>query len=322
MQCKARSLSAGVVLRVLLPCLGVVVCTTEHRLSAWAQPVVSSDASWLTAQVQSAPLDQANPDLLMEQAAVAFQRADYAVAVSMWSRVIAVTSGRDVRNQALINRAKAYLVLNQPALSIADLDRCEFDPRDIPRIGERLLLKGTAQLQLKQYQEAVNTLTQSERFLPNSAAVFSNRAVAYQALRQFDAARRDIRSSLKIDPSISNYYNLAVLEKAAGNYRECFVLLTQIVAQRPAFVQVYVQRGLCAASLGRHDESISDMLKALKLDPANAEALEQMGVSMMAKGQKDAARSYLEKAASLRLSTGQVAEYSRIMAKLSELDGR
>lgn len=274
------------------------------------------------AKAQFVPTDSSSPEGLMERAAASFQRSDYPAAVSGWSRVIAITTSRQVRNQALINRAKAYLVLNQPALAIADLDLCDLDPREIALIGERFLLKGTAQLQLKLFQPAVESLIQAERFLPTTASVFSNRAVAYQSLRQFESARRDIRRALKLEPSLSSYYNLAVLEKEAGNYQECYALMTQIVAQRPSFTQVYVQRGLCAAALGRHEEAIADMLKALKMDPSNTEALEQLGVSLAAKGQKDGARAYLEKAAALRLSAGQVAEYSRIMTTLSGLDRR
>ena len=80
-----------------------------------------------------------------------------------------------------------------------------------------------------------------------------------------------------------------------------------------------MQRGLCSALQGNHDEALTDMLKALKLDPGNVEAIQQLGLSLAAKGQVSGARQALEKAAALRLAAGQIEEYQKILNAMSRL---
>jgi Flp pilus assembly protein TadD len=64
------------------------------------------------------------------------------------------------------------------------------------------------------------------------------------------------------------------------------------------------------------------MLKALKLEENNIEAMQQIGLSLAAKNQKDSAKQYLLKASSLRLASGQIEEYKKLLAIISSLDKR
>ena len=307
--------------------MGLLLCAGFPSSSA----VAASSSPYLLAGSQERGVTMAQlrdhdkrPDLgdLMMQASAYFAKADYPAAIAVWSRVIASTQSGPLLNEALVGRAKAYLIVSQPGLALADIDKCKYDPRQPEKVGEQLLLRGIAQLQLKQYQTAVQSLIQAERLLPNNAILLSNRAVAYQSMGQVALARQDLQKSLRIQPVVSTYYNLAVLEKDSGNYAGCYSLLSQIIAQRPAYSQVYVQRGICAALQGRHDESIADMLKVLKMEPSNVDALEQIGISLAAKAQYDAARKYLEMASSIRLAAGQVEQYQKILSIMAGFDRR
>ena len=276
---------------------------------------------WVIAQInnQSRNLSPAEADQLMIQAAELFAKADYSSAIALWSRIINAPPSKDVLNQALVGRAKSYLILSQPGLAIADLERCQYQPRQIMEIGELWLLKGTTYLQLNKPADAITKLTQAEKFLPNEASLYSNRGIAEQMVGNLTKARSDLKKSISLKPSMSSYYNLAVLELAAGNYQACHSILSQIVAKNPPYAPVFVQRGQCAALQGNHEESISDMLKALKLDPNNVSAIQQLGISLAAKGEVLPARQALEKAAAMRLAAGQIEEYQKILSIMSSV---
>ena len=62
------------------------------------------------------------------------------------------------------------------------------------------------------------------------------------------------------------------------------------------------------------------MLKALKLDPNNVSAIQQLGISLAAKGEVLPARQALEKAAAMRLAAGQIEEYQKILSIMSSLN--
>ena len=275
---------------------------------------------------QKAPINQSpagkTPAALMDQASASFAKGDFPEAIALWTQIITNNSSVPLLNEALINRSKAYLVIGQPSLALADLSACQYKPSQVSELADLLLLKGSARLQNKQYTEAIVDFKQSERLRPGNSILYSNRSVAYQALGKLAEEKSDITAAIKLDPSFSNYFNLAILQKLSGNPQACFDLLSQMIKQSQPYGQLFTQRGLCAAMLGRHDEAISDMLKALKLDQGNVVAMEQLGLSLVAKNQKESGRQYLVKASSMRLTSGEVEEYQRILSIISSLDRR
>ena len=256
---------------------------------------------------------------LLNQAAEQFSKGDYPAAIAIWTRIIDAVPTGDARNQALNGRAKSYLILSQPGLALIDLQKSDYDVKETAKLGELWLLTGITRLQLKQYAESILAFNRAEKLLPADASLYSNRAVAFQSSGNLAAARNDLLKSLSLKQTMSTYYNLAVLERVSGNYVTCNKILTQIIATQPSYAQVYVQRGLCSALQGNHDEALTDMLKALKLDPGNVEAIQQLGLSLAAKGQVSGARQALEKAAALRLAAGQIEEYQKILNAMSRL---
>lgn len=279
------------------------------QLKTEPMPVVETQASTAT-------------EALMGNAAALFAKADYPGAIAIWTQIIMAKPPIAMANQALINRSKAYLIIGQPALALADLQACNYKPNQVNEIAELWLLKGTSHLQNKQYTEAIAALDQSQRLRPNDSMLYSNRSVAYQALGKIAKAKTDIETAIKIQPTLSNYFNLAVLYKLSGNPAECYNLLGQIIQKSQPYANLYLQRGLCAAQLGKHDDAIADMLRVLKLETSNVEAIQQLGVSLIAKNQKENAKTYLMKAASLRLASGEIEDYKKVLALIASLDQR
>lgn len=325
--CKRKSIPALIALTACSLVLAVDPLPKAYgeaiKSQQYSAPISFKNRDQLAQQLQinQAPVIKALAPL-MEQALVSFAKADYPAAIALWSQVIMANPPAPMRNEALVNRSKAYLIIGQPSLALADLAACQYQPSQVSALAELWLLKGSAHLQNKQYSEAIAAFAQSERLRPGNPILYSNRSVAYQALGKLTNAKMDILQAIKLQPTFSNYYNLAVLQNLSGNPQACFDLLSQMIKQSQPYGQLFTQRGLCAAKLGRHDEAISDLLKALKLDQGNAEAMEQLGLSLAAKNQKESARQYLVKASSIRLTSGQVEEYQRILAIIASLDKR
>jgi lipoprotein NlpI len=134
-----------------------------------------------------------------------------------------------------------------------------------------------------------------------------------------EAARSDIQKAVFIQPTRANFFNLAVLERQSGNFSICADILTKILNGDTSFAPAYVQRGMCLASEGKHQDAIKDLLKAITLEPSIADAYFQMGKSMKALGKKDGAKSYLLKSADTYLAQGKIVEYQSAMKLVAAL---
>ena len=220
-------------------------------LPAWSQEV----------SPQGAPAGNRN---LAEAAAASFNAGQYNEAIAGWTNMI--NKGDQVK-VALLNRAKAYLVIQQPLLAIDDLDKLKKTAGRNEQ-STLLVLQAVAYSSLGQKEYSLKAFNEAEA-LDNNPYVYINRATVYQDLGNLDGARKDIQKAISMQPTRANYFNLAVLERKSGNYKPCVEILTTILGQDNSFVPAYAQRGICLASDGRHQEAIQDLLKArLRVLPA------------------------------------------------------
>ena len=249
---------------------------------------------------------------MAETAAASFNAGQYNEAIAGWTNMI--NKGDQVK-VALLNRAKAYLVINQPLLAIDDLDKLEKTAGRNEK-STLLVLKAVAYSSLGQKENSLKAFNEAEA-LDRNPYVYINRATVYQDLGNLDEARKDIQKAISMQPTRANYFNLAVLERKSGNYKPCVEILTTILSQDNSFVPAYAQRGICLASDSRHQEAIQDLLKAITLDPTLADAYLQLGKSMLALGKPEAAKSYLLKSADLYLAQGKTVAYQAAMKLVS-----
>ncbi|MCX5943514.1 MAG: tetratricopeptide repeat protein [Cyanobacteria bacterium] len=245
---------------------------------------------------------------LAEAAAASFNAGQYNEAIVGWTSMI--NKGDQVKT-ALLNRAKAYLVIQQPLLAIEDLNSLEKTAAPNEK-STLLVLKAVAFSSLGQKDESLRAFNQAEA-LDRNPYVYINRATVYQDMGDLDSARLDLQKAITMQPSRANYFNLAVLERRSFNYKACIEILTAILKQDNSFVPAYAQRGICLASDGKHQEAIQDLLKAITLDPTLADAYFQLGKSMLALGKTEAAKSYLLKSADLYLAQGKIVSYRAAM---------
>lgn len=243
----------------------------------------------------------------------AFKANSFPEAISLFARVLS-TPGANIEfiNKALIGRSQAFLVIGQPALAISDLKKVRYPADETENIGSKELILGVAYIQIKQYNLALNHLSFAIKLLPDDESAYSNRAVAYQSLGNYNAAAKDIERALQINPTPATVFNLAVLEKDRKNYKRCYYLLSQIEKQQAAYADVYLQRGLCAKRINQYEKALSDFLKAASIDNQKAEALENIGLVMLRLGDKKNGLKYLESASTLYLSQGNINKFEQV----------
>jgi tetratricopeptide (TPR) repeat protein len=245
-------------------------------------------------------------------AARKFEEGNYNEAIASWTTMI----GKGFNpNEAMLNRAKAYIVIKQPLLAIADLENLEKSAKRTEK-STLLVLKAVANNDLGNKKESLRLFKEAEATDQNPY-VYINRASLYQEMGDLAGARKDIEKAIAFQPTRANYFNLAVLERRTGNYTECINILTSILKQDSSFVPAYTQRGICLASAGKHQEAIKDLLKAIAIDPSIADAYFQMGKSMLAIGNSEGAKPYLLKSADIYLSQGKTQSYQAAMALIA-----
>ena len=247
------------------------------------------------------------------QAVKLFKSGRFTEAIAAFGRIISNTGiSPKLKNKALVGRSQAFLVINQPRLAIIDLKKISYESDQKELIGEKEMILGVAFIQIKQYPLAVKHLTQAIINLPGNGFAYANRSVAYQALQNYDSAVRDIEKALKFNPTPSSVFNLAVLEKERKNYSRCYYLLTQLKNQKAAYADVYLQRGLCAKALNKHELALEDFLRASSIDKSKAEAIENVGLMLAFMGNNKSALKYLEAASTLYLEEGNIESYEAV----------
>ena len=293
---------------------------SRMRLLTRTKLISSTAIAILSLTFQSPGLTQANKLQLSEPgadlsvaAAKDFEAGNYNEAIASWTTMI--TKGINP-TEALLNRAKTYIVIRQPILAITDLERLEKSAKGTEK-SMLLVLKAVANNDLGNKKESLRLYKEAEA-IDKNPYVYINRASLYQEMGDLAGARKDIEKAIAIQPTRANYFNLAVLERRSGNFTECINVLTSILKEDSSFVPAYTQRGICLASAGKHQEAIKDLLKAIAIDPAIADAYFQIGKSMLTIGKSEGAKPYLLKSADIYLSQGKTQSYQAAMKLIAD----
>lgn len=251
----------------------------------------------------------------LDEARKAFISQEYTAAITIWSKIINSEASKEVKNEALMNRAKVYLLISQPSLALIDINNVkDFSSKYKFEIR---LLRGIIYIQLENYKLALYELDEAQRLDPSEPSVYANRHVANKGLGKFKSAKNDLEIAISMEPSLPNYYNLAVLERLSGDEQKCIKLLNSILDKSPTHLPSLEQRGLCFAEAGLHELSMKDMLVVFNIDPTNINALRQLGLSLVKKGDIKNGVKYLEKLSEILLAQGNIIDYQKNLDLIS-----
>jgi len=213
---------------------------------------------------------------------------------------------------ALSGRGRAHLAAHRPHGAIRDFTRAvAFDAR----FGAAYRSRAEAKMAIERYEEAIEDFSRAIAFEPRNAEIYALRGWAYMAADNSASGIKDFAKAIELDPNAAAYYAARGLayakaeayEDALNDFARAIELeprspkayafrawtyrqqpeLGMKDAERalkldPNSAEAYWARGEIAANLGRGDQMVADLRKALALDPGFKEAarsLERLGLS-------------------------------------------
>ena len=130
------------------------------------------------------------------------------------------------------------------------------------------LRKANANLQLKQWQYAVDEYALVLQHESRNPAALFYRAYAYTHLRRFDLARNDLNDLLILLPHhFEARLSLAVVLQQLGRKQEALDHLNQVVQQCPDSAVAYATRANLERDLKQDEAALYDWQKAEELSP-------------------------------------------------------
>jgi len=129
-----------------------------------------------------------------------------------------------------------------------------------------------------------------------------------RALRQrgqLDESIKEIRKSLRLNPSYAGAYNsLGITLQSQGKLDEAVNQFRQALRLNPDFAKAHNNLGIVLAKQGNLDEAITHFVKAIELNPVNDKAHHNLAQTFFSKGDiAGAVKHYRE---SLRLNPGSI----------------
>src|SRR5687767_13496378 len=120
---------------------------------------------------------------------------------------------------------------------------------------------------------------------------------ALTAQRRFDAAERELRRALKLQPDSSAVHlGLGVINFRRGLYAQAEAELKRAVELDPESGNAYFYRGEALNQLSRVDEALESLARAVQLQPTNARAYYVMGILYDKKSRPQEAAAMFRKA--------------------------
>ena len=172
------------------------------------------------------------------------------------------------------------------------------------------LRKANANLQLQQWQYAIDeyglVLRHEER---NPAALFY-RAYAYTHMRRFDLARNDLNDLLTIVPRhFEGRLSLAVVLQQLGRKQEALDELNQTIQQHPDSAVAYAARANLERQMKQDEAALYDWQRAEELSPRDATYVVSHVDLLLVLERREEARRVLDAAVRRGIPRGMLREW-------------
>lgn len=218
-------------------------------------------------------------------------------------------------------RPKTFMVLSLLGLSLSAMAQTNAEWRDSlsslsrqielnPRSVDLRLRKAAVNLQLQQWEYAIeeynSVLANDSR---NIAALYF-RAYANNSLRRYDLAKNDYKDLLLISPTnlearLGLAYTYIMLKRTTDAMDE----MNTLVEQHPDSAVAYAARAGLERDLQQYDAALYDWGEAVRLSPSNADYVVSEADLLIALGRKQEAKSRLDNAVANGISRGALKEW-------------
>jgi Flp pilus assembly protein TadD len=176
---------------------------------------------------------------------------------------------------------------------------------------------GLAYLNLKQFDNARNELSQAAQLNHREPTVFNNLALAEAGLGNKTEAINNVRIALALDPQlVEAHNNLGAFLFDQGAYAEAEKEFRAVLDLDPSSVSARFNLGRTLAARGYHASAIAAFEAVLKVQPKDAEANYQLGLSYAASGRKSDAIAMIERAMQLQTNEQSKQEMQKKLAEI------
>ena len=172
------------------------------------------------------------------------------------------------------------------------------------------LRKANANLQLKQWQYAVDEYGLVLQREPKNPAALFYRAYANTHLRRFDLSRNDLNDLLVIVPShFEARLSLAVVLQQLGRKQEALDQLNQTIQQHADSAVAYAARANLERDMKQDEVALYDWQRAEELSPRDVTYVVSHVDLLLVLGRKTEARRVLDAAVKRGIPRGMLAEW-------------
>lgn len=168
---------------------------------------------------------------------------------------------------------------------------------------EYFFLKANALFELELYQESYNTYNEAIGFLPKEPRLYINRGNFLMSVKEYDLAEGDFTSALNLAQTDSLRSNAYLNRASAKIYKRGFESAYQDL--RMAYqidsmdIGVLTNLGAICDEIGRGDETLKYLLKAVEVDSSFYGAFVNIGFKYQELGQYKKAIEYFNKVLSM-----------------------
>ncbi len=163
------------------------------------------------------------------------------------------------------------------------------------KFAERGFLgRGNANVELGNFNDAIDDFTRLIAINPHIAGYFDNRLNALRAIGRYKEALIDANAAVRLAPDYSFVYrSRALVYSELGKFGAAIADFDRASAIAPNDSGLLVEHGRVQLKAGRPDAAIADFTRAIAIDPYQMDALRERGLAYFAKGEIDLARNDL-----------------------------
>lgn len=178
------------------------------------------------------------------------------------------------------------------------------------------LRKAAVNLELQQWEFAVDEYKLILRNDEKNLTALFYRAYAYTHLRRYDLAKNDYNDILLEEPThLEARLGLSYVYQLMGKRNDALDLLSIVVEQHPDSVAGYVARASLETDMRRYDAALYDWEQATRLEPENLDYHLSYVDVLIRMGKNEVARRELNKLADKGINQGVLREYYRKIRK-------
>ncbi len=159
-----------------------------------------------------------------------------------------------------------------------------------PQKVQKLFVEAATWLQKGDAARARRGLEKVVKMAPKSAAAWYNLALAAQHLGQHQKAVKEYTKSLALDPAqVEAVINLALSHKALGQEKEAISEAKRSLSMQPNHPRALNLLGTLSAEANDYDKARQYLEQSLQIDPANADARQNLANSLLGAGDSEQA---------------------------------